>query len=83
MATARVGRHGRITLPSAIRRAARLEEGDHVTVTVQGGAVVLKPAMRTLLDLRGSVKVTAPQDFEAIRRSVLRRHADEVAESGT
>lgn len=83
MATARVGRHGRITLPSAIRRAARLEEGDHVTITVQGGAVVLKPATPTLLDLRGSVKVTAPQDHEAIRRSVIRRQADEVDARGT
>jgi AbrB family looped-hinge helix DNA binding protein len=82
VATARVGRKGQITLPSAIRRQLHLEEGDHVSVTVQGGAAVLQPVTRTLLDMRGSIKVNGPQAFESIRRCVLHEHAHEVAENG-
>jgi AbrB family looped-hinge helix DNA binding protein len=80
VATARVGRKGQIALPSAIVRQLHLEEGDRVSVTVQGGAAVLRPVARTLLDMRGSVKVNEPQPFESIRRCVLHEHAREVSQ---
>ncbi len=83
MATARVGRKGQITLPSDIRRRLNLEEGDRVSVRVQGGVAILKPITITLLNIRGSVKVNEPQAFGSIRQCILQEHAREVAESGT
>jgi AbrB family looped-hinge helix DNA binding protein len=40
---AKLGRIGQITLPSAVRRAARIKEGDLVAVTLEREAIVLTP----------------------------------------
>ncbi|GIV81411.1 MAG: hypothetical protein KatS3mg051_0765 [Anaerolineae bacterium] len=37
------------------------------------------PLGKTLLDLRGSVPVSGPQDFAQIRQQVLRQRAKKVA----
>jgi AbrB family looped-hinge helix DNA binding protein len=71
MYTTRVGKRGQVTIPIAIRRRLGLEEGDQVAVVRQGEQIVLQPLMSTLLDLRGSVPVSEPQDFDAIRRQVI------------
>jgi AbrB family looped-hinge helix DNA binding protein len=71
MITVKVGRRGQITLPSTIRRKIGLQEGDHIAVLTQGDQLILQPITRTLLDLRGSVPVTAPQDFTTIRQQVI------------
>jgi AbrB family looped-hinge helix DNA binding protein len=71
MYTAKVGKRGQVTIPIAIRRRLGLEEGDQVAVVPQGEQIVLQPLTRTLLDLRGSVPVSEPQDFDAIRRQVI------------
>lgn len=34
---------GQITIPDDVRRAAGIEEGDYLEMTVQGDAVVLRP----------------------------------------
>jgi AbrB family looped-hinge helix DNA binding protein len=34
---------GQITLPDAVRRAARLSEGDYLEVSVEAGAIVMRP----------------------------------------
>ena len=39
----RVSRRGRITVPVAVRRAAGIEEGDLVTVTIERDSIVLTP----------------------------------------
>ena len=39
-----------------------------------------KPLTKTIFDLRGTVPVDHPQDFEAIRGAVRRKHAKTVAE---
>lgn len=84
MPSLRIGRRGQITIPSALRRELHLDEGDHVVITVKAGELILRPAGRPLLDLRGSVPVNAPQDFAAIRPQVTasraRRRAAEVEE---
>jgi hypothetical protein len=49
--------------------------GDRVTLESKGEEVVLQPLTRTLLDLRGSVPVSEPQDFDAIRRWVIEEYA--------
>ena len=74
----KVGRRGQITLPQAIRRRLNLQEGDRVAFVSRGEEVVLLPLTRTLLDLRGSVPVSEPQDFDAIRRQVIEEHARKV-----
>ena len=71
MITATVGRRGYITIPRTIRRQIGIKEGDRVTLVVQGDHIVLRPITQTLLDLRGSVPVAGPQDFDAIRKEVL------------
>jgi AbrB family looped-hinge helix DNA binding protein len=81
MITIKVGRRGQITLPSVIRRKIGLQEGDHIAVVSQGDQVTLLPITHTLLDLRGSVPVSAPQDFTAIRRQVISKHAEEVEQN--
>jgi hypothetical protein len=40
----------------------------------QEDQVIIRPLTQTLLDLRGSVPVSAPQDFSAIRQQVSIDH---------
>jgi AbrB family looped-hinge helix DNA binding protein len=68
---ARIGRNGRLTIPRAVREAAGLKAGDRIVFVRQGAGVLLQPLRATLLELRGSVPVTAPQDFGAVRRQVI------------
>jgi AbrB family looped-hinge helix DNA binding protein len=77
MMISKVGRRGQVTLPRAIRRRLNLQEGDRVAYVSRGEEVVLLPLTRTLLDLRGSVPVSEPQDFESIRRDAIRRQVVE------
>ncbi len=79
MLVTKVGRKGQITVPKEIRQCLRIEEGDRVAFVRRGEEVVLQPLTRTLLDLRGSVPVSGPQDFDAIRRQVIEEHARKVA----
>ena len=79
MITIRVGRRGQITLPGEIRRKIGLVEGDRMAIVTQGDQVVLRPLTQTLLDLRGSVPVSAPQDFSAVRQQVIKEHASRAA----
>ena len=75
MPSLRIGRRGQITIPSDLRRELRLEEGGHLMTVVRDGELVLRPAGRSILELRGSVPVDGPQDFEAIRSEVAERRA--------
>ncbi len=43
MTLTRVRAKGQITIPDDIRRAARIQEGDYVELSVQGDAIVLRP----------------------------------------
>ena len=79
MPTAKVGRRGQLTLPKPVRQALGLGEGDRVAFVDQGGEVVLRPLRVTLRDLRGSVPVDGPQDFDAIRERVAYELAREAA----
>lgn len=81
MIVSKVGRRGQITLPRAIRHRLNLQEGDRVVFVSKGEEVVLQPLTSTLLDLRGSVPVSEPQDFEAIRQQVIEEHARKVVAS--
>ena len=75
-----VGRRGQMTVPRQLRRALNLQEGDRVAFIRRGDEIVLQPLTHTLLDLRGSVPVAEPQDFDAIREQVIQEHARKVSQ---
>lgn len=81
MVLAKVGRRGQLTLPSTVRQALGVKEGDSIAFAI-GEVVTLVPVKKTLLDLRGSVPVSQEQDFEAVRhaaaaaRALARAHDD-------
>ena len=76
MVTVKIGRRGQITLPSQIRQQIGLQEGDRIALVMQGDTIILRPLSKTLLDLRGSIAVSEPQDFSAIRRQVIAARAN-------
>ena len=71
MVTVKVGRRGQITIPSEIRHLIGLKEGHSLAIIQDGQQLILQPITETLLDLRGSVHVEAPQDFDKIRAEVI------------
>ena len=79
MTTSRIGRRGQVTLPSRIRIEMGLQEGDRVAIVRHGDDLILHPVKKTLLDLRGSVPVSARQDFAGLRRQVTESHVDQRA----
>lgn len=79
MITVTVGKRGQITLPSAIRQRMGIRDGDRVALALEGERIIMLPLGKTLLDLRGSVPVSGPQDFAQIRQQVLRQRAKKVA----
>jgi AbrB family looped-hinge helix DNA binding protein len=70
MVAAKVSRRGQIVIPRAVRMHLNLREGDRVAFVERGEEVVLRPLTRTLLDMRGSVSVNGPQDFDSVRGQV-------------
>ena len=82
MVIAKVGRRGQLTLPSEVRRLANLKEGDQVAFVMEGERIVLQHLTESLLDLRGSVPVTGPQDFDSIRKEVLAARAKKAGAHG-
>jgi AbrB family looped-hinge helix DNA binding protein len=75
--TSKIGRRGQMTLPNTVRNWLNLKEGDHVAFVKRGDEVIVQPMTQTLLDMRGSVPVSGPQDFEAIREDVIKQQARE------
>jgi AbrB family looped-hinge helix DNA binding protein len=79
MITIRVGRRGQITIPRQIRRQIGIQEGDHIALVPQGNQVIMRPITQTLLELRGSVPVSGPQDFPNIRQKVIAARSKKVS----
>jgi AbrB family looped-hinge helix DNA binding protein len=75
MNISKVGRRGQLSIPRLIRQELNLQEGDRLAFVRRGDEVVLQPLQTTLSDFRGSIPVTEPQDFDAIRQQVLDRRA--------
>lgn len=71
MPSTRVGRRGQLTIPKPVRQALGVSEGDHVAFVERGGEIVLRPVRQSLRDLRGSVPVAEPQDFDVVRQATL------------
>lgn len=79
MITSKIGRRGQLTLPRSIRNWLGLQEGDKVAFVRRGDEIILHPLSKTLLDLRGSVPVTEPQNFDSVREQVRETRAQTVA----
>ncbi len=75
MLATQVGRRGQIVLPKEVRMKINVAEGDQIAFIIDGDQVVIKPVTQSLLNLRGRVKVSAKQDFDAIRNQVKTRRA--------
>jgi AbrB family looped-hinge helix DNA binding protein len=75
MNVSKVGRRGQIAIPRAIRQELDLQVGDRLAFVRRGHEVVIQPLKATLSDFRGSIPVSEPQDFDAIRRQVLDNRA--------
>jgi len=78
MAVARIGRRWQITLPRELREYLGLRQGDGIIFVRRDNEIVLHPIRKTLLDLRGSVKVEGPQDFDQVRQAVKAERAKRV-----
>ncbi len=76
MSATKIGRRGQITLPKKVREWLDISEGDRVIFLREGDEVRVKPIRRTLLDLRGVIQVSEPQDFDAIRKKVMSEWAE-------
>ncbi|HJR79043.1 MAG TPA: AbrB/MazE/SpoVT family DNA-binding domain-containing protein [Anaerolineales bacterium] len=83
MLSVKVNPKGQITLPREIRRKLQIKPGDQMAVILEGEQIVFKPFTKTLLDMRGSVKVKGEQDFDKVRREALKEHAKRNARSET
>jgi AbrB family looped-hinge helix DNA binding protein len=75
MLNVRVNPKGQITLPREIRRKLKIKPGDKMAVILDGEQIVFKRFTKTLLDMRGSIKVTGEQDFDKIRQEALKKRA--------
>ncbi len=75
MPIAKVGRRGQLTLPREVRKALDVQEGDHIVFVRRRHGFSVQPLNQTLLDLRGSVPVSGPQDFDGIRAQVRKTQA--------
>lgn len=82
MPIAKVGRRGQITLPREVRRALDVQEGDHIAFVRRRHEFSVQPLNRTLLELRGSIAVSGPQDFDGIRDQVLKTRAHARTDGG-
>ena len=80
MPSTRIGRRGQLTVPKSVRQSMGVQEGDHVAFVERAGEIVLRPVRQTLRDLRGSVPVDGPQDFDAVRAAVHAERARRLAE---
>ena len=70
MTTAKIGRRGQITLPREVRERLQLFEGQRIAFVVKGDNLTLQPLTSSLRNLRGSVRVDGPQDFDEVRAAV-------------
>jgi AbrB family looped-hinge helix DNA binding protein len=64
-------RKGQITIPKPLRDRLGLHLGDRISFHLRGEEIILKPILRTILDLEGSVQPKGrPEDSGDIRRKV-------------
>ena len=71
MAIAKVSEKGQLTLPAEIRKKLNIKTGSYLRIAILGEEIRLIPQPQSLSDLRGIVKVSGEQDFQAIREQAM------------
>lgn len=77
----KIGPRGQITIPKSLRKSLGIKPGDSVTIVQKGDELTLRPVTETIFDLRGSIQVTEPQDFEELRNRARTHVAKQVIEA--
>jgi AbrB family looped-hinge helix DNA binding protein len=72
MFVVKMSTRGRVTIPEEIREKLQLQPGDKLAFVETEKGVLLQP-VRSLEDLKGSVAVEEPQDFEGVRVETKKR----------
>ncbi|MBI4084716.1 MAG: AbrB/MazE/SpoVT family DNA-binding domain-containing protein [Candidatus Levybacteria bacterium] len=82
MPTAILSSKGQITLPKDLREAAKLKKGDRLSFSrLAKDLYLVKPLKKSFLDFGGTVAPKKmPEDFNAVRKTVMRHVAEEAAE---
>lgn len=76
MSTATLTSKGQTTIPKDIRELLHLEAGDRLEFVVVGKAVMLRPAVRKITDLKGFLpKPAKPVSLDAMDAAIRRRAA--------
>lgn len=71
-----------MTFPKEILDKMNVKKGDLLEASLNNNILELKSIRKTILDLKGSVKVKGVQDFKSIREKVLEEVAEEAAFEG-
>jgi AbrB family looped-hinge helix DNA binding protein len=72
---------GQMTIPKEVRKALKLKPSGKVIITVEGNQAILKPLRGNILDIGGSIKISAkekPVEFHRVREEVKKRIAKKV-----
>ena len=76
----KVTERGQITIPKAVRGALNIEEGDSVSLTVEGDHAILRPLKRkALLEFFGAFPATRPYPgMEPVRKKVSKKLGEDL-----
>ncbi|MBW1729174.1 MAG: AbrB/MazE/SpoVT family DNA-binding domain-containing protein [Deltaproteobacteria bacterium] len=69
---------GQVTIPQKIRHLLNLDTNTKLIVLCRGNEIILKP-VKDIRELRGALKVDAPQDLDYVRQQTIRAIGEHVA----
>ena len=75
MATTRLSSKGQVVIPTAVRRALRLETGDRLRISVEGRRLVIEPEQAEsarIVKERGRKVLVAPSGAPAMTTAAVR-----------
>lgn len=78
MLFAKMSTRGRVTVPKGIREKLQLQPRDKLVFIETEKGVLLQP-VKSLEDLKGSVAVEKPQDFEQVREETKKMRGEKRA----
>ncbi len=71
MLISKISSKGQTTIPQGVRKAMKLDAGDHLLYEIKEDAVVIRPMGGDIFDHIGSVKPReSPEDFKTVREQV-------------
>ncbi|MEW6446518.1 MAG: AbrB/MazE/SpoVT family DNA-binding domain-containing protein [Bacillota bacterium] len=76
----KISKKGQITLPAEVRKLLNLRPGRRVRFIIEKDTARILPAEGGIETLKGTVKVSAPQDFKAARHKAMEERSREKSE---